>query len=91
MPNYPHPPADPCWALFDDGGLQICWPVPNDSNRTAQEQETLAFTTLNANRDNAAVYIVKCLWQEPSDHTTFYEQGDRVTAPMGEDPDREPA
>lgn len=90
MTYYPVAPAAPCWALFDAQGLQVAWTGLQGDSRTPEQLEAEAFRTINANRDDPAVYIVQCLWTEEQDHTTFYEQSDRVYAPMGEDPDRVP-
>jgi hypothetical protein len=90
MPYYPVAPADPCWALFDHEGLQIAFTENDGSGRTPDELEVEAFRQVNANRDNESVYIVRCLWTDSNDHRTFYEVGDRVTAPTGSDEDRVP-
>lgn len=93
MPNYPESPQPACWAIFDAGGLQgaYFWSEIDEAvGMTEQQAEAQAFAAVNANRDDPAVYLVKCLWQDRTDHHTWYEQGDRVYAPTGGDPDRVP-
>jgi hypothetical protein len=90
MTYYPVDPQPPCWALFDGTGVKIVWSDLNGSSITPEQCEAEAFRTINGNRNEPAVYIVKCLWTEPTLATAFYEVGERVYAPTGEEPDKTP-
>lgn len=91
MTYYPTPPDEPCWAMFIPGyGLGIIY--LNVGGMNSSEVDTVeAFRNINANRDGDPLpYIVKCLWQDSNAHNTFYEVGERVYAPTGEEPDKTP-
>jgi hypothetical protein len=91
MTYYPVDPQPACWALFDAGGIQTAWNNLNGNDALNPELAQIeAFKIVNGNRDDSAVYIVKCLWTESTTPNSFYEVNDRVYAPMGEEPDKVP-
>jgi hypothetical protein len=88
--NMPGADQVPCWSLFDAEGLQGRYTYGDETNRTPEQAQTEAFRNINANRDAAGVYIVQLRWSHPGTFTSWYEVGDRVYAPMGEEPDKTP-
>lgn len=86
----PGPNEIPCWSMFDTTGLIMRYTYGDESNRTPAQAATEAFRNLNANRDDPTVYIVPLNWSNPGNFNTWYENGDRVYAPIGEEPDKVP-